>query len=80
MYKHDPSHAAFMDQREQELRDMEVRRQGEIMARAMQESIDRALQENSIVAHTRPRAGGTGPPPSPGTSTAASPAPAPSGG
>ena len=79
MYKHDPSYAAFMDQNEQELRDVEVRRQGEIMARAMQDSIDRAFQENSIQLHTPPR--GTGPPPTPGAgSTPTPPASPPSGG
>ena len=53
MYKHDPSYAAFRDQREQEIRDIEVRRQGEIMARAMQDSIKGAFQDNTIRTQTR---------------------------
>ncbi|CAK0814460.1 unnamed protein product, partial [Prorocentrum cordatum] len=80
IYTHDPSYAAFFDQREQELREIEVRRQREIMARATQGSIGGALQENSIQLHTSQRGGGGGLPQSPGTSTPADPGPAPSPG
>ena len=49
MYEKDPTYKAYVDQVESDLRDAEVRRQGEIRARALQDSLDRAFKENKLM-------------------------------
>ena len=67
MYEKDPTYKAYVDQVESDLRDAEVRRQGEIMARALQDSLDRAFKENKLM-------------PMPSTGKASCPPPTPPGG
>ena len=67
MYEKDPTYKAYVDQVESDLRDAEVRRQGEIMARALQDSLDRAFKENKLM-------------PIPSTGKASFPPPTPPGG